>query len=84
MNKMGSEGQATSLPDVPSTKDVRSDKRVPCPDWHAALAGSEVDFFFFPSGAAFCLHHLMSLMGLWALLLDLRIIMWPISHVNFK
>lgn len=47
MNKMGSEGQATSLPDVPSTKDVRSDKRVPCPDWHAALAGSEVDFFFF-------------------------------------
>lgn len=46
MNKMGSEGQATSLPDVPSTKDVRSDKRVPCPGWHAALAGSEVDIFF--------------------------------------
>lgn len=74
MNKMGSEGQATSLPDVPSTKYVRSDKRVPCPGWCAALAGSEVDIFF-PSGAAFCLHCLMSLMGLWALLLDLRIMM---------
>lgn len=46
MNKMGSEGQATSLPDVPSTKYVRSDKRVPCPGWYAALADSEVDIFF--------------------------------------